>query len=260
MAGKLGGCPARASWAGSFLKAVNKLDEFTSEYSPDSPTAIENDLLLHWYSKRVVERFGHCDSLLELGIGHGYTASIFNAACDHHLMVEGSLAMIERFHETHPDFPGKVAEGWFETFETQEQFDVIVMGFILEHVDDPGLLLDRYRSMLRPGGRLYIAVPNAKSLNRRLGLELGKIDDIYSLNENDIALGHQRQYCRDTLRAEVEQHGWHVTYEEGIYLKPLPLPVLKNLPDFEENLQAMLKVGIEFPDLCVGLLLEATVK
>ncbi len=236
---------------------MNKLDAFTSEYSPDSPVAIENDLLMHWYPKRVVGRFGHCGQLLELGIGHGYTASIFNEACDRHMMVEGSPVMIRRFRDSHPDFSGEIVEGWFETFETGDRFDVIIMGFILEHVDDPGLILDRYRALLLPGGRLYIAVPNAKSLNRRMGLELGKIDDIYSLNENDRALGHQRQYCRDTLRADVENHGWKVTHEEGLYLKPLPLPVLKTLPDFKENLRAMMEVGVDFPDLCVALLLEA---
>jgi len=256
--GILGGCHGGGSWAGWVLQIVNQLDEFTSEYSPDSPTAIENDLLLHWYPKRVVKRFGHCESLLELGIGHGYTAAIFFAACDRHVIVEGSPVMMGRFRESHPDFGAELVAGWFESFETEEQFDVIIMGFILEHVDDPGLLLDRYRARLRPGGRLFIAVPNAKSLNRRLGLELGMIDDIYSLNENDVALGHQRQYCRDTLREEVEKHGWRVAYEEGIYLKPLPLSVLKTLPDFEENLQAMLRVGIEFPDLCVALLMEVT--
>jgi len=32
---------------------------------------------------------------------------------------------------------------------------------------------------------------------------------------------------------------------------------LQTLPRFEDNLKAMLEVGIEFPDLCVGLLLEA---
>jgi hypothetical protein len=49
-----------------------------------------------------------------------------------------------------------------------------------------------------------------------------------------------------------------VVHEEGIYLKPLPIGVLKTLPDFRANLQAMLKVGIDFPDLCVGLLMEVT--
>lgn len=236
---------------------MNALDAVSSEYLPNSATSLENDLMLHWYPKRIVERFGHCGKLLELGIGHGFTAEIFSAHADRHVIVEGSPRVIELFREAHPDSRAELVEGYFETFETDERFDVIVMGFVLEHVDDPGLLLSRYRRLLAPGGRMYVAVPNAKSMNRRLGLELGKIDDIYSLNVHDIALGHQRQYCRDTLRAELVAHGYAIAHEEGIYLKPLPLAVLKTLPDMQENLEAMLRVGIDFPDLCVALLVEA---
>jgi len=134
-----------------------------------------------------------------------------------------------------------------------------MMGFILEHVDDPGLILRRFRANLRPGGSLYVAVPNAKSLNRRLGLAMGKIADIYELNANDHALGHQRQFCRDTLKALLQAEGYRVTWEEGIYLKPLPLGYMQTMPEFEENLQAMCEVGVDFPDLCVGLLMEVQV-
>ncbi|MCX7271931.1 MAG: class I SAM-dependent methyltransferase, partial [Burkholderiales bacterium] len=65
------------------------------------------------------------------------------------------------------------------------------------------------------------------------------------------------QYCRDTLRAALERAGYRITHEEGIYLKPLPLAVLKTLDNMRANLDAMMQVGIEFPDLCVGLLVEA---
>lgn len=61
---------------------------------------------------------------------------------------------------------------YFEEYSPDEKFDVIIMGFVLEHVDNPDLILERYRHFLKPGGRLYIAVPNAKSLNRRLDLSL----------------------------------------------------------------------------------------
>jgi SAM-dependent methyltransferase len=239
---------------------MSNLDMVASEYFPNAATAIENDLILNWYPKRIIGCIGHCESLLELGLGHGYTASIFNAVCNKHVIIEGSQVVIDLFQKNHPDFQAKLDFNCFETFETSDLFDVIIMGFILEHVDDPGLLLARYRKFLRPGGRVFVAVPNAKSLNRRLGLELGVIDDIYSLNTNDLALGHKRQFCRDTLRLLLIEHGYKVVYEEGIYLKPLPLDVLKTLPDFEANLQAMLKVGIDFPDLCVGLLMEVTPK
>lgn len=236
------------------------LNAEASEYKPNAATEIENDLMLHWYPKRIIERMGRVDRLLELGLGHGFTAKIFNDACAEHVIVDGASSVIEQFRRAQPGFSGQVVEGYFEDYEPQAPFDVIVMGFILEHVDDPDLILRRYRQYLKPGGRMYVAVPNAKSLNRRLGLELGLIDDIYSLNANDLALGHQRQYCRDTLRAALQGAGYSVTHEEGIYLKPLPLAVLKTLPDMQANLQAMLQVGIDFPDLCVGLLMEVVPK
>lgn len=241
------------------MKTEN-LDAVTSEYRPNAATAIENDLILNWYPERIIRRFGRVGSILELGIGHGYTPGLFNAACDRHVIIEGSQLVIDLFKEKSPDFSGEVVFSYFEEFETEERFDAIVMGFVLEHVDDPGMLLARFKSFLKPGGRIYVAVPNAKSMNRRLGVELGKIDDIYSLNANDHALGHKRQYCRDTLKQEMQQHGYEVSLEEGIYLKPLPLAVLKTLPDFQENLDAMLRVGIDFPDLCVALLMEASVQ
>lgn len=232
------------------------LNAVSSEYRPNGATEIENNLILNWYPRRVIARCGHAKSLLELGVGHGFTSKIFADACDRHVVIDGSSVVIEQFRRNTPDFKGEIVEGYFEDYSINETFDVIVMGFILEHVDDPDLILARYRSFLKPGGKLYVAVPNAKSMNRRIGLELGLIDDIYSLNANDMALGHQRQYCRETLTAAVQRTGYRVTHEEGIYLKPLPLGVLKTLTDFDANLQALLKVGIDFPDLCVALLME----
>jgi len=235
---------------------MQDLNLVASEYKPNAVTELENDLILNWYPKRVIERFGYVDSLLELGLGHGFTAPIFANSCSRHVIIDGASTVIELFRQKHSGFSGEVILDYFENYSPKELFDVIVMGFVLEHVSDPKLILSRYRQFLRPKGKIYITVPNAKSLNRRIGMELGLIDDIYSLNANDIAQGHQRQYCRDTLRKTIENSGYRITHEEGIYLKPLPLAVLKNLPDFRANLDAMLKVGVEFPDLCVGLLVE----
>ncbi|MFT3848111.1 MAG: class I SAM-dependent methyltransferase [Propionivibrio sp.] len=237
-------------------KTMKDLNAHVSEYRPNALTEIENSLILNWYPRRMIGRFCRAKRLLELGIGHGVTAGIFSSVCEQQVVVDGSSVVIGQFRANHPDFDGEIVEDYFEHYHSVQPFDVIIMGFVLEHVDDPDLILERYRSMLVPGGRVYVAVPNAKSMNRRLGLELGLIDDIYSLNANDIALGHQRQYCRETLTEAVVRAGYRITYEEGIYLKPLPLGVLRTLDDFDNNLQAMLRVGVDFPDLCVGLLME----
>ena len=235
---------------------MEDLNAVASEYRPNATTYIENDLVLHWYPKRILSRFNFAESLLELGLGHGFTAELFATACNRHVIVDGASTVIDRFKQKNPNFTGELVLDHFETYTPAEPFDVIVMGFVLEHVDDPDLILKRYRQFLKPGGKMYVAVPNAKSMNRRMGLELGLIDDIYSLNANDIALGHKRQFCLDTLRATVRNAGYRVTHEEGIYLKPLPLATLKTLQNFQDNLEAMCKVGIEFPELCVGLLME----
>jgi len=232
------------------------LNSFASQYKPEASTEIENNLILKWYPQRICARIKNVSSILELGLGHGYSAKIFSSVCDNHVILEGSDIIIDRFKENTPNFNGKIIKTLFEEFVPSREFDVIVMGFVLEHVDDPDLILGHYRRFLGPGGKLYVTVPNAKSLNRRTGFELGLIQDIYSLNENDYALGHQRQYCRATLNKCVTQAGYRVTHEEGLYLKPLPLGFLKKLDNYELNLQAMLRVGVDFPDLCVGLLME----
>lgn len=241
---------------------MTKLNEVTSQYEPGAATEIENDLILKWYPKRILKRLedSGARSLLELGIGHGYTSALFNRFFVRHVVVEGSSVVINLFKENNEELNVEIVESYFENFSTPEQFDVIIMGFMLEHVDDPGLILDRFKKFLAPGGRLFVAVPNAKSLNRRLGLELGIIDEIYNLNENDLALGHQRQFCRETLKSLLFEHGFKADWEEGIYLKPLPLACLQQLPRFHDNLQAMLEVGVDFPDLCVGLLMEVREK
>lgn len=241
---------------------MNKLDKVSSAYKPGSATEIENNLILNWYPRRILDRLGRASpgSLIELGIGHGYTTALFNQYFERHVVIDGSPAVIEQFSGSYSLDSLEIVESFFEDFDTDEVFDVVLMGFVLEHVDDPDLILTRYRKFIKPGGRLFIAVPNAKSLNRRLGLAMGKIDDIYSLNENDLALGHKRNYCLDTLRKAINRAGYECVWDEGIYLKPLPLGYMQLMPEFDANLQAMLEVGIDFPELCVGLLVEAKPK
>lgn len=235
---------------------MENLDDVASKYLQPPSVEIENDLIMNWYPGRITRRAGHVGRLLELGLGHGYTVPYFAKACDHHAVVEGSGKVIAHFRAQNPWYEGSLEEGYFESYTPDQPFDLIVMGFVLEHVDDPAAILSRYKAFLNPGGRIWIAVPNAKSLNRRLGVEMGMIDDIYDLNETDHILGHKRNFCLDTLRAMVEGTGGTLTHKEGLYLKPLPLGVLKTLDDFEANMQAMMAVGVDFPELCVGLLVE----
>lgn len=61
----------------------------------------------------------------------------------------------------------EVVEGYFVegSFEP-ESFDLVIMAEVLEHFPDPVSALRAVRMVLRPGGRLYLDVPNVLRPNR----------------------------------------------------------------------------------------------
>jgi SAM-dependent methyltransferase len=50
----------------------------------------------------------------------------------------------------------------------KHSFDVIVVNHVLEHIEELGTLLESMKSLLGPNGKLFIEVPNARSLRARL--------------------------------------------------------------------------------------------
>jgi SAM-dependent methyltransferase len=238
----------------------NKLDVHVAAYQGENLYDFDNEILLTWYPQRVLHHAGAARSLLELGLGHGYTTDIFSARFARHVVLEGSPAVIRNFRDKHPDCRAEIVETWFEKFETDERFDVIVMGFILEHVDDPLLIIRRCRNLLTPGGRMFLAVPNAEVLNRRLGQLAGMLDDVTALSENDVLLGHQRFYTVATLSADIAQAGCGVDRMEGIYLKPFTTRQMVSLQLDRKVIDALCSAGIDYPELSCGLLAEISVQ
>jgi len=239
---------------------ANTLDNYVAAYQGDNLYDFDNEILLTWYPQRVLHHAGAARSLLELGLGHGYTADIFSRRFSRHVVLEGSPAVISNFRGRRPDCRAEIVETWFESFVTDEHFDVIVMGFILEHVDNPQLILRRFRDFLAPGGKIFLAVPNAEVLNRRLGHLAGLLDDMNTLSENDILLGHKRYYTLESLSAEVVQAGCGVDRLEGIYLKPFTTRQIVSLQLDRKVIDALCSVGVQYPELSCGLLAEISVR
>lgn len=238
----------------------NALDNHVAAYTGNNIYDFDNEILLNWYPQRVIEICKGARSVLELGLGHGFSTKIFSANFGRHVVLEGSPAVIGNFKRKFPDCTAEIVETYFEKFDTDERFDVIVMGFIMEHVDEPSAILERYRRFLAPGGKIFIAVPNAEALNRRLGHRAGLLDDMEALSANDLLLGHKRYYTVATLAAEVENSGCAVDRMEGIYLKPFTTNQMIALNLAKRVIEALCEEGIGYPELSCGLLAQVSAR
>ena len=233
------------------------LDRFAGGYDTSRPYEFDNHLILHWYPRRVMAR-AQGTALLELGVGHGYSTVSFAERFSRHVVVDGSREVLARFTARFPGCPVERVCVTFEEFATDERFDVVVMGFVLEHVEDPGLVLRRFRAFLKPGGQTFVAVPNAEALNRRVGKAAGLLEDLDRLSAGHLALGHRRLFTRARLTELATAAGYAVAHVEGLFLKPLATRQLQQLVLGEAVLQGLLSVGVEYPELCVGILMELT--
>lgn len=96
-------------------------------------------------------------SLLDVGCGNGAFLRLA-AACGWRVVgLEPDRVAVDRARQAGLT----VHRGGIEYFEGAiELFDVITLNHVIEHVHDPVDVLRRCRSLLKPGGRLWLETPN----------------------------------------------------------------------------------------------------
>jgi len=101
-----------------------------------------------------------------------------------------------------------------------------------------------------------IFVPNALSLNRRIGKAMGLIASYYELSETDLAVGHKRFYDRKRLLNDVIASGLKPREFGGLLLKPLSNKQMEswNL----DIIEGLYEVGKELPDYSGPIYVRAT--
>jgi SAM-dependent methyltransferase len=104
-------------------------------------------------------------------------------------------------------------------------YDVILLAAILEHLYEPAEVLERVRSALRPGGLVFIDVPNECALMSRVGnayMRLRATDWAINLSPTFPPF-HVVGFCPMSLRYLLGRTGFHpIRFELHRWNIPLP--------------------------------------
>lgn len=195
-----------------------RLSEIAAAYSPTTESATERAANLFAARRAVADVVG--PDVLVLGAATGVWAEPLLERFESFDAVDAVAALIERQEKAY----GARIRGFvslFEDFQPERQYDTVVMGHVLEHVHDAIVLLRRAKSWCKTKGRLLILVPNAESIHRLVGVQLGVLDAPTSFSAGDLSLGHRRVYTQESLRSDVEAAGLSCEDMDGILLKPL---------------------------------------
>jgi 2-polyprenyl-3-methyl-5-hydroxy-6-metoxy-1,4-benzoquinol methylase len=91
------------------------------------------------------------------------------------------------------------------------EFGVITVHHVLEHVPNPGDVLRQMRRLLAADGRLYVEVPNARSLRAHLSFPL--LSRHFPIDERYRAYPiHLLYYSPQTLQQQLAKAGWSVEH------------------------------------------------
>lgn len=102
--------------------------------------------------------------------------------------------------------------GWVSTF-ADARYDFIVCADVLEHLRQPALALTACRSLLAPGGKVLISVPNASYS----GLVAELLQGEFTYREEGLLdRTHLRFFTRNSLLRFLQEQGWAVESIEPI--------------------------------------------
>jgi 2-polyprenyl-3-methyl-5-hydroxy-6-metoxy-1,4-benzoquinol methylase len=208
------------------------------------------------YSFHIFERFLRGNSILEMGAAEGVMSELLATTGKALTIVEGSKTFCDALSRR---FPGaQVFHSLFEDFVPGRVFDNIILGHVLEHVEDPTAILARAATWLSSEGRILAAVPNSRSLHRQAAVLMGLLPSEDALNEMDLHHGHRRVFNPESLRHCFMAAALTVEMFGGYWLKPLSNRQIEQTwtPDM---LAAFMRLGERYPDVAGEIYVVACV-
>jgi 2-polyprenyl-3-methyl-5-hydroxy-6-metoxy-1,4-benzoquinol methylase len=91
-----------------------------------------------------------------------------------------------------------------EKISLEQQFDVIVAGELIEHLSNPGLLLDGCKKCLKTSGHLILTTPNVYGLTQVIRFFK------WGNTPRNVNREHTHWYCPVTMKQLLKRHGFKI--------------------------------------------------
>lgn len=178
---------------------------------------------LGYYQAQACLEHARGRSLLDMPCGDGTLTTMMAPSFQRVVGVDASASHLSIAKQKLPHV--EFHHNLIEDIEIVEKFDTITMINVLEHVNDPIVVLKKAAGFLADGGILIVHVPNAYAVNRRIAVLMGTLESCEELSPFDLQIaGHRRSYSMQTLRLDIERAGLNILRTGGIFYKILSTP------------------------------------
>lgn len=212
--------------------------------------------LMIQYCGKIFSRFINGGDLLELGPAEGVMTENLIGLADSVTLVEGAEPFCKLLKQKFPNV--EVVNQLFEEYRPDKKFDRIVLGHVLEHVNDPLEILALVKDWLKNDGRILAAVPNARSLHRQAAVNMGLLNEEDEMSEMDIHHGHRRIFNPESFRNIFRKAGLEIEVFGGYWLKPISNKQLEE-GWTERMLNAFMELGERYPDIAAEIYVVAKI-
>ena len=231
------------SQTNSNIEEINALEKIAAEYVAPDPGRLVDKKNIAMIADRVMP-WVQGPEVLEMGFGDDEWTPRIIEKFGHSNIIDAAKTLLEIPKEKYGDAV-TTYESLFETFVPDKKFDTIIASFVLEHVEDPVMVLEKTLEWLNEGGKLIAIVPHADSLHRRLAVTMGMQEKPSDLGGTDKRMGHRRVYDIPSFEKDIIAAGFTIEERKGFLIKLIPQSLMANFSD--EMLVGLMKLGDEMP-------------
>ncbi len=210
-----------------------------------------NEVLTH-LTYEVLSEYFVGDACLDIGLGEGLQISLLLERFKRVTGVDAAQTLLNTIRKQSESERLELVCSMVQDYEPKSQFDTIIMGHFLEHLDDGIPVMRQALDWLNPGGRLLVCESNADSLHRKAAVIMGLLESVTELGPLKSSCGQRRVYTRSLMQDELTEAGWVIEHFGGFFLKPLANNQLEQVctPDL---IRAYHELGKQYPEIAAEM-------